>query len=62
MALVRICRTAARGGASAYVPGGASCAASGRRLPFTPTRFRLSTTLQRTTKSAVVRLAAVPAG
>jgi len=62
MAIVRTCRTAARGGASAYVPGGVSCAASGRRLPFTPTQFRLSATLTRSMNSPVVRLAAAPAG
>ncbi len=60
MALIRTCRTVTRAVGSAYVPGGVSCAASGRRLSYTPTLFRVSQTLKQVIKAPVVRLAASP--
>lgn len=46
MALIHICRSSARSGQPRFVPGGASCAASGRRALFVPTAFPLSSTLK----------------
>lgn len=47
MALIHICRSAARNGQPKFVPGSVSCAASGRRALFAPTAFPLSSTLKR---------------
>ena len=46
MALIHICRSVARSGRPRFVPGGASCAASGRRASFVPTAFPLSSALK----------------